>query len=137
MIVTPPNISQIWLRPLTKDMMWLFAPGKQVRKNIPAFNRVGNWIFKTIIRKFYGFTPYDPMTGLYGVRKQHLLKMELTSKRFTIEPEVSIKGARMNLRMLDIPTEYKVRAGRTKLNAIKVGWEDTITILSLVFWRLK
>ena len=61
--------------------------------------------------------------------------MNLTSKRFAIEPEVSIKGARMKLRMLDIPAEYKVRVGSTKLNAIKVGWEDTITILSLMLWK--
>lgn len=105
------------------------------RRNIPIFNRIGNWIFKSVIRKFYGFTPYDPMTGLYGVKKKYLLKMKLTSKRFAIEPEISIKGARMGLKTLDIPAKYRVRAGRTKLNAIKVGWEDTITILSLVFWR--
>ena len=107
------------------------------RKNIPIFNRIGNWIFKTTIRKFYGFKPFDPMTGLYGVRKQHLLRMNLTSKRFAIEPEISIKGARMGLEMLDIPAEYKVRVGRTKLNAIKVGFEDTTTILGLMLWKPK
>ena len=71
------------------------------------------------------------------MRKQHLLRMELSSRRFAIEPEISIKGARMGLKMLDIPAEYKVRVGRTKLNAVKVGFEDSITILSLIFWRSK
>ena len=96
-----------------------------------------NEIFKTIIRKFYGFKARDPMTGLYGVRKHHLLRMNLTSKRFAIEPEVSIKSARMKLKILDIPAEYRVRVGRTSLNAIKVGFEDTFTILSLILWKPK
>jgi len=107
------------------------------RENIPKFNRVGNWIFRTMIKKIYGFTPFDPMTGLYGAKKEHLLKMDLSAKRFAIEPEISIKGARMGLNMLDIPSEYKVRVGQTKLNGIKVGFEDLFMILRLLFWGLK
>jgi len=106
-------------------------------ENIPRFNRFGNWIFRTMIKVLYGFKAHDPCTGLYGVRKAHLEKMELSSKRFAIEPEISIKSSRMKLRTLDMPLHYRPRIGETKLNAIEVGFEDLRTILGLIFWRGK
>jgi len=105
------------------------------RENIPRFNRIGNWIFRTLINKIYGFRPFDPCTGLYGAKKHYLEAMNLASKRFAIEPEISIKGSRMKLRMLEIPIEYRARVGGTKLNAIRVGFEDLWTILKLIFWN--
>lgn len=108
---------------------------KYGRENIPRFNRLGNWLFRTLIRNIYGFKPYDPCTGLYGAKKYHLERMNLSSKRFAIEPEISIKGSRMKLKMLEIPIEYRVRVGSAKLNAIKVGFEDLETILKLIFWK--
>lgn len=107
------------------------------RNYIPTFNRVGLWLFRVMIQKIYGFKPKDPCTGLYGVRKKHLINMELTAPRFTIEPEISIKSGRMKLKTLEIPIKYQKRIGYTKLNSIKVGWEDLVTILSLIFWRPK
>ena len=106
-------------------------------KNIPRFNRLGNWIFRTMIKVLYGFKAHDPCTGLYGVRKVHLEMMGLSSKRFAIEPEISIKSSRMKLKTLDMPLHYRPRLGETKLNAIEVGFEDLRTILGLILWRGK
>ena len=108
---------------------------KYGRSNIPLFNRFGNFIFRTLIKGIYGSTPYDPCSGLYATKKRHLEAMELSAHRFAIEPEISIKGSRMKLKMLDIPIEYQTRVGDTKLNGVKVGFEDLITILKLVFWQ--
>jgi histidinol-phosphate phosphatase family protein len=105
------------------------------RENIPRFNRVGNWIFRNMIKRIYSFKPYDPLAGLYGARKCHLENMNLSSHHFAIEPEISIKGSRMKLKMLDIPIEYRSRVGDAKLNGIKVGFEDLRIILSLILWH--
>ncbi len=105
------------------------------RENIPRFNRIGNFIFRQMIKRIYGFKPYDPCTGLYGAKKHHLEMMQLSARRFAIEPEISIKGSRMKLKMLEIPIRYQTRVGNTKLNAIKVGFEDLGTILRLIPWR--
>lgn len=106
-------------------------------ENIPRFNRLGNWVFRTMIKVLYGFQAHDPCTGLYGARKVYLELMDLSSKRFAIEPEISIKSSRMKLKTLDIPLRYRPRIGDSKLNAIQVGYEDLKTILGLVFWRGK
>ncbi len=108
---------------------------KYGRGNIPRFNRIGNWLFRTMIRNIYGFKPYDPCTGLYGAKKRCLKLMNLSSKRFAIEPEISIKGSRMKLKMLEIPIAYRARVGSAKLSAIKVGFEDLWTILKFTFWK--
>jgi len=107
------------------------------RDNIPKFHRVGLWLFRVLIQGVYGFTPSDPCTGLYGVKRNYLLDMNLTAKRFAIEPEVSMKSARMGIKTLDLPIEYKVRTGNSKLNGVVVGFEDMMMIARLVFWRPK
>jgi len=107
------------------------------RHNIPRLNRLGNFILHTMISGMYGFRPRDYSTGVYGANKRHLQMMNLSSKRFAIEPEISIKGSRMKLRMLDIPIEYRPRVGTAKLSAIKVGFEHLTTILRLIFWAAR
>ncbi|MBA7631195.1 Undecaprenyl-phosphate 4-deoxy-4-formamido-L-arabinose transferase [subsurface metagenome] len=105
------------------------------RENIPCLNRIGSLVFRHAIRTIYGFMPYDPFSGLCGVKKRYLEMMNLSSQRFAIEPEISIKGSRMKLKMVDIPIEYQARVGDTKLNWVKVGFEDLWTILRLIHWR--
>jgi len=107
------------------------------KANIPTFNRVGNWLFRNMIKRIYGFKPADSCSGLYGVKKCYLEMMGLTSRRFAIEPEISIKGSRMGLKMLDMPIQYRSRIGQAKLNGLKAGFEDLIIILSLLFWKSK
>jgi glycosyltransferase involved in cell wall biosynthesis len=103
--------------------------------HVPYFNRLGNFLFRNMIKKIYGFKPYDPCSGLYGARKRYLEMMNILARRFSIEPEISIKAGRMKLKMLDIPIEYRSRVGDTKLNSVKVGFEDLWAIISLIFWR--
>jgi len=107
------------------------------RENIPLFNRMGLWLFKVLIQGIYGFKPVDPCTGLYGMKRKHLVDMGLVSKRFAIEPEICMKGARMGLEMLEIPITYSQRVGGSKLNGVRVGVEDLLMIMRLVFWRKK
>jgi glycosyltransferase involved in cell wall biosynthesis len=106
------------------------------KKYIPKINRVGLAIFRLAIKNIYGFKANDPCSGLYAVRKEHLLKMNLTSSRFTIEPEISIKTGRMKLRTIDIPIEYQMRLGISKLGTFNVGWQDSICIIKHLFWRV-
>jgi len=104
-------------------------------RNIPRFNRIGNAVFRYMIRTMYGFEPHDPCSGLYGVKKRYLKAMKLSAKGFAIEPEISIKGSRMKLKMLGIPIVYRARVGDSKLNCVKVGFEDLWCILRLIPWR--
>lgn len=116
------------------------ASRKTGQMNIPAFNRIGNAIFRNSIRYVYGFQGYDPLTGLYGLKKTYLAGMELESKGFGIESEICIKAARMGLRVKDIHIKYRDRIGKAKLNGLRDGYRIFMTILKffpLVFRRIE
>jgi len=116
------------------------ASRKMGQNNIPAFNRVGNAIFRNSIRYLYGFKGYDPLTGLYGLKKIYLESMRLESPGFGIESEICIKAARMGLKVKDIYIEYRDRLGEAKLNGLRDGYRIFLTILKhfpLAFQRLE
>ena len=102
------------------------------KQQIPAFNRVGNAVFRGAIRHLYGFKANDPLTGLYGMKKTHLNEMRLASDGFCIEAEIAIKAARMGLRISDIPIEYRPRVGEAKLRGLQDGSQIFGTILRML-----
>jgi glycosyltransferase involved in cell wall biosynthesis len=100
------------------------------KHNIPTFNRIGNGIFRNSIRYIYGFKAYDPLSGLYGLKKKYLEKMDLQSGGFGIEAEISIKVSCMGLSIKDIPIIYGERIGEAKLHGLKDGYKIACTIAS-------
>lgn len=105
------------------------------RENMPRMNRLGNAVFQCFIRHVYGFRASDYSTGLYGIRKQHLRRMNLYSRGFAIEPEIAIKVSRMKLRVVDIPIQYEQRIGKAKLSGLKAGWQHLEVMGKLALWR--
>ena len=100
------------------------------RDNIPWFNRVGNYMFRSLIRHLYGFMPADPLTGLYGLKKATLGNMRLDSSGFGAETELAIKAGRMGLKVHEIPIEYRTRIGDAKLRGFNSGYRILQTILT-------
>jgi glycosyltransferase involved in cell wall biosynthesis len=113
----------------------VYCSRRRGRANIPFLNRVGHRIFHNTIRCVYGFQGRDYCTGLYGIRRRHLDKMDIVSPGFAIEPEIAIKASRMKLKMQDIPIQYLPRRGKTKLGSFKAGWEHLKTIFGLLSWQ--
>jgi hypothetical protein len=107
------------------------------RGNIPTLNRLAAGFFSWTARTVYGFKPPDAFSGLCGVRKQYLQRMQLDATGFAIEVEVAMKAGRMNLRMLDIPIEYGARIGESKLNGPKAGAQIALHLLRYLAWRPK
>ena len=107
------------------------------RTNIPTFNRLAAGLFSWTARTVYGFKPPDAFSGLCGVRKQHLERMNLDATGFAIEIEVAMKAGRMRLRMLDFPIEYGARIGTSKLNGPKAGAQIAMHLLRYLAWQPK
>ena len=105
------------------------------RENMPLLNRFGNALFARAIGLLYGGKMADPLSGLCGLRREHLESMDLTSAGFGIDCEVSVKAARMGLRLLDLPVEYRPRLGRAKLRGPTAGVAIGLEILRLLWWR--
>ena len=105
------------------------------RGNIPRMNRLGNAIFQSLMMHVFGFRASDYSTGLYGIRKSHLQRMEVHSRGFAIEPEIGIKVSRMNLKVRDIPIRYEPRIGQAKLVGLKAGWQHLKIMAKLASWH--
>ena len=113
----------------------VFTSRQGGRGEIPRLNRLGNSIISWSVRTLYGFEGSDPCTGLGGVRKGHLQRMNLTGQRFTIDSEIALKAGRMGLRVLDIPIQYRERIGQAKLSGVKDGFQIAVGILAHLLWR--
>lgn len=101
------------------------------RGNIPLVNRLGNAALRLAIRATSGFGSADPLTGLYGIRREHLDAMALRSDGFGIEAEIAVKSARLGLRHVDHPIGYAERIGQSKLNPLRDGSIIAMTIVRL------
>jgi hypothetical protein len=55
--------------------------------------------------------------------------MDLRSRGFGIEAEISIKASSMGLSTKDIPIAYGERIGEAKLNGLKDGYKIACTII--------
>jgi glycosyltransferase involved in cell wall biosynthesis len=97
--------------------------------NIPVLNRLGNAILSRVIAALYGPYTSDPFSGVYGIRKKDIEKMDLISTGFEIETEIVIKASKMGLKCLNIPVNYRERIGETKLSPIRDGYKISKTIL--------
>ena len=62
------------------------------------------------------------METCYKVFRREVLEgIELHSKRFTIEPELTAKVAKKKVRIFEVPISYY---GRTYAEGKKIGWRD-------------
>ena len=118
---------------LLDDHDYVSAARKKGRAHIPLLNRLGNTAIASAIRLVSGSRLSDPLTGMYGLRRDALEALDLRSDGFGLETEVAIKAARAGLRTTEIEIEYGERAGQSKLNPIRDGLAIARTIGQLMF----
>lgn len=98
------------------------------KENIPPLNRFGNAIFRSLIQRIYGFSAYDPLTGMKGIKKELISKMNLKPKGFGIGVDICIQATLMKLSIKDIHIHYQPRVGRSKMRIIR----GTYCIMSVI-----
>jgi hypothetical protein len=110
----------------------VLASRAQGRHHIPLFNRIGNGLFRLLLRLLYGSRLRDPLTGLYGARRSLLAAMQLQANGFGLEAEIIIKGTRMAARVVEVPVNYGPRVGEAKLNGPRDGLRILHTVLRML-----
>ena len=72
------------------------------------------------------------METCYKVFKREILEgMTLRSNRFGFEPEFTVKVAKKNLRIYEVPISY---SGRTYAEGKKIGWKDGVKAIFSIFY---
>jgi hypothetical protein len=100
------------------------------REHMPLTNRLGNWLFDRLLAILCRLDGADYLSGLYGLRRDVLLDMDLEAEGFDLEVEIGMKARSRGLRTAIMPIHYRERMGEKKLDAWRDGW----VILSRVLY---
>ncbi len=115
------------------------------RKNIPLFNRIGNFIFSSLAAYISGKTIVDSQTGFRAFRKDMFKKFDVDAKSLEFETKMTVRAAKLGYKIAEIPIEYRARVGTSKLHPIKdglkmffgllaVAWNDTSPLGKMIMF---
>ncbi len=85
------------------------------------WHSVGNRLLTLISNMFTDLNLTDMETGHKAFRREVIQAIDLEQNRFGFEPEVTVKIARMKLRLYEVGISY---SGRTYAEGKKIGWKD-------------
>lgn len=120
----------VLLRPLIEDKADVvygsrFLTTKQHRV-LFFWHSVGNRLLTLISNMFTNLNLSDMETGFKVFRREVIQSIKLEQNRFGFEPEVTVKIARMKLRIYEVGISYY---GRTYEEGKKIGWKDGVKAL--------
>jgi len=92
-------------------------------------HRVGNIGLSYTASLLSRRTIFDLCSGFWGVSTERFVSLGLERSYFAIEAEMVLKALRQQLRVVQIPVEYRERVGKAKLHAFRDGSRILLTIL--------
>ena len=93
------------------------------RGNLRRWHWFGNAALTLISNRFTGLGLTDMETCYKMLRRDVARRLDLQSRDFAMEPEITCKLARMNVRVREVPISYR---GRTYDEGKKIGMKDAI-----------
>jgi hypothetical protein len=102
------------------------------KDEMPGVNRLGNQLFDRLLSFAHGLEGVDQLSGLYGIRRDVLLRLNLESQGFDIEAELWVKAHANGLRSTSFPIRYQPRVGEKKLRPVRDGLRILSRVLVLV-----
>jgi len=87
---------------------------------------VGNRMLTLFSNMVSNLNLTDMETCYKVFRREVLQKIRLKSERFGIEPEITLKVAKLKCRIYEVPISY---AGRDYSEGKKIGWKDGVAAL--------
>jgi len=100
-------------------------------EDMPLLRKLGNKFFVFLVNLFWKTNYSDLCYGYRSFRKSCIKELDLRSDGFGIETEISIKAAKKNLKILEVPSFEKSRKfGKGKLRTFNDGWEILKTIIN-------
>jgi glycosyltransferase involved in cell wall biosynthesis len=94
---------------------------------------VGNRLLTLVSNMMSDLNLSDMETGMKAFRRDKLVALRLSADRFTFEPEITSKAARLQWRIYEVPISY---SGRTYDEGKKIGWRDALAALgAIIYYR--
>ncbi len=106
------------------------------RRIIYFWHSLGNRFLTFAANAFSNLNLTDMETCYKAMTREVAARLELVSKRFGVEPEITCKVARLGARIYEVPISYR---GRTYGEGKKIGLKDAVaafwTILRFFRWE--
>jgi glycosyltransferase involved in cell wall biosynthesis len=100
------------------------------------WHSVGNYFLTLLSNIFSGLNLTDMETCYKAMTREVAIRLDLKSRRFGVEPEITIKVARLRARVFEVPISYY---GRTYDEGKKIGLKDAFqavwTVLRFAGWK--
>jgi len=94
------------------------------------WHSVGNHLLTLISNMFTNLNLTDMETGFKVFKREVIRQVRLEQNRFGFEPEITVKIARLGVRIFEVGISYY---GRTYEEGKKIGWRDGIKSLWCIF----
>jgi glycosyltransferase involved in cell wall biosynthesis len=96
------------------------ALGKSESGSLTPQQVFGNWLATRLLKLFYGakFTDLGPFRA---IRYKSLLALEMNDPTYGWTVEMQIKAAKMKLKCAEVPVNYRVRIGESKVSGTVKG----------------
>jgi glycosyltransferase involved in cell wall biosynthesis len=108
------------------------ALGKSESGSLTPQQVFGNWLATRLLRLFYGvkFTDLGPFRA---IRYQSLLQLKMVDRNYGWTVEMQIKAAKHKLRSVEVPVDYRVRIGESKVSgtikgSVGAGYKIILTL---------
>lgn len=134
-----PDDYHMLLRPFVEqgaDVVYgsRYLVGRYTRVH-PYYHYMGNRFLTFISNLFTGLKLTDMETCYKMFRREVVQDLKITSKRFTVEPEITARIAKKRLKIFEVPISY---LGRDYADGKKIGWKDGVSaiysIIKFRFW---
>ena len=110
-----------------------FLGGRYVRVHM-FWHYVGNRLLTLISNCFTNLNLTDMETCYKVFRREFAQRLDIRSKSFAVEPEITAKVAKLRARVYEVPISY---AGRDYSEGKKIGPKDAlIALFAIVRWGL-
>lgn len=128
-----PEMAEIILRGEAEMVIGDRLSSTYFEENKRLFHNTGNKLVRSLINTLFDVNVTDIMTGSRAFSYTFVKTFPVLSKGFEIETEMTIHPAANNLRMVEVPTNYRDRpeGSESKLNTYSDGFKVLKTIARL------
>lgn len=132
-----PQELPLLVNPILNDQLDMVigsrALGKKERGSLTPQQIFGNWLATRLIRLFYG-AKFSDLGPFRAMKMSSLLALNMQDKTYGWTIEMQIKAVKQKMKYCEVPVNYKVRIGVSKVSGtVKGTILAGIKIISAVF----
>lgn len=106
--------------------------GNAQRGSLTPQQRFGNWLATWLIRLLYGVS-YTDLGPFRAIRYESLMQLGMVDRNYGWTVEMQVKAAKLKLRSTEVPVDYRVRIGQSKISGtvkgtIGAGYKILLTV---------